>query len=144
VNTLGIVDFIEARLAEDELWAIAASTPPAHWVDARPVPGGVHWVWGMGGNWEHYDPDPLEEYLGENWHGEDGEHRNPTLVTREEFETRSVGQLSHPVISYAEEVRTVDAAHIARHDPARVLREVPTKRAILAEHWTLISRTNGE
>lgn len=27
-----------------------------------------------------------------------------------------------------------DAEHIARHDPARVLREVAAKRAILAEH----------
>ena len=28
-----------------------------------------------------------------------------------------------------------DAAHIARHDPARVLREVEAKRAIMAEHY---------
>jgi len=28
----------------------------------------------------------------------------------------------------------LEAAHIARHDPARVLREVAAKRAILAEH----------
>lgn len=27
-----------------------------------------------------------------------------------------------------------DAAHVMRHDPARVLREVAAKRAILAEH----------
>ena len=30
-----------------------------------------------------------------------------------------------------------DAEHIARHDPARVLREVEAKRAILAEHRSL-------
>jgi hypothetical protein len=30
--------------------------------------------------------------------------------------------------------RKADARHIARHDPARVLREVEAKRAILAEH----------
>jgi hypothetical protein len=28
-----------------------------------------------------------------------------------------------------------DSAHIARHDPARVLREVEAKRRILAEHY---------
>ena len=34
----------------------------------------------------------------------------------------------------AEAARRVSAAHITRHDPARVLREVAAKRAILAEH----------
>jgi Family of unknown function (DUF6221) len=42
--------------------------------------------------------------------------------------------------------RAEEAAHIARHDPARVLREVAAKRAILAEHeaiYPAVGRADG-
>ena len=126
-----LITWLRAQLDEDELWAKAASSPSSSRPSMEPVPGGVHWVWGLGGNWEHYEPDPLEEYFGENW---DGDERTITLITREEFDTHSVGPLAHSVLSYVEEVRTVDAAHIARHDPARVLAEVDAKRRTLNLH----------
>jgi hypothetical protein len=41
-----------------------------------------------------------------------------------------------------------DRAHIVRHDPARVLREIEAKRRILAEHslngWVCTTCDNGE
>jgi hypothetical protein len=40
-----------------------------------------------------------------------------------------------PLIEYVADTEAPEyAAHIARHDPARALREVAAKRAILAEH----------
>lgn len=44
---------------------------------------------------------------------------------------RPYDEFDYPV---AERVDRADAAHIARHDPARVLREVEAGRAILARH----------
>jgi len=55
------------------------------------------------------------------------------LRSVEEYPTSSVGLLSHLVIRNQDEIRTVDAGHIALHDPARALRAVEVKRRILSE-----------
>lgn len=65
-----------------------------------------------------------EEYL------EHGEHFRVGLRSVQQYPTRSVGPLSHLVLS-DEEVRPQDARHIARHDPARTLRQVAAHREIL-------------
>lgn len=123
-----IVAFIRARLDEDELWAKAASAP--HHSDAPTVEGGMHWRWAIGPNWEPYDPDPLEQHLAE-----DVDPRgNISLVTVEEWPyswDTTVRSSPGRVLYTDDEVRTAEAAHIARHDPARVLREVEAKRAIV-------------
>lgn len=83
--TVAIVEFLTARLDEDELIARAAS-------DRAP--------------WSHHADD--------YWMitGTDGD-----------------------VVVYDESAPTAaEAAHIARHDPARVRAEVAAKRAILEEH----------
>lgn len=126
-DTSALRAFIEARLAEDELWAKAASSDR----DASAtVPGGIHWTWATGDDWDPVEADPLEPYMG----GYDGQWSQPVVLRSvEEFETNSVGPL--PVkVAESDELRTADGAHIARHDPARVLREVVAKRALLRRH----------
>jgi hypothetical protein len=123
-----LLAFVEARIGEDELWAFAASAP--YHGNGPTVAGGMHWRWGVGGDWEEYKPDPLEQCLGEN----DSLSGDVSLVTVEEWpyawrpSTTDPGQ----VLSLDDAVRTADAAHIARHDPARVLADVESKRGILA------------
>lgn len=101
-----IVEFLEARLAEDEAAAREAITPD------RP---GTHWEWESTAD----DDDPESP----RW-----------LRTVEEFPTTSgVGDLPGFPLGYdckAEPSPAMD--HIARHDPARVLREIAAKRAIIA------------
>jgi hypothetical protein len=124
-DTSSLRAFIEARLAEDELWALAASATR----DGKTQPGGVHWTWATGDNWDPVQPDPLQPYMG----GYDGQWSQAvTLRSVEEWDT-SVGPL--PLhIADSEELRTADGAHIVRHDPARVFREVAAKRAILQRY----------
>ncbi len=141
MQTDQLVAFVEARLQEDELWALAASAPDSWRGDIAPIPTGVRWTWAVGDDWEPYEIDPLEEHIGESV-----DAGSPTLVTVDEWpypepQGRRYG-FRHDVISYAEEVRTADGAHIARHDPARVLREVEAKRRMLAAHPIEYSRVS--
>ena len=103
-----IVEFLEARLAEDEAVAREAITP------YRP---GTHWEWESTAD----DDDPESP----RW-----------LRTVEEFPTTSgVGDLPGFPLGYdckAEPSPAMD--HIARHDPARALAEVAAKRGILEAH----------
>ncbi|OQQ32280.1 hypothetical protein A6411_10770 [Prescottella equi] len=87
-----IVEFLRARLDEDEAVARAASPQddPVWWVDFT------------------------------------GVDDRPNIQTR-------VDDLFGPWRTVAYGVAETDAYHIARHDPARVLREVEAKRAILAQ-----------
>jgi hypothetical protein len=91
----------------------------------------VRWTWAVGDYWEPYEVDPLEEHIGES-----ADNGRPTLVTVDQWPNPEPNyghtHFRHDVISYAEEVRSVDGGHIVRHDPARVLREVEAKRALLA------------
>jgi hypothetical protein len=80
-----IIEFLEARIAEDELAAHAAIDTAADWL-------------------AHYDYRDVKD--------SDGHY-----VVQADTRYPSAAQ----------------AAHIARHDPARVLRECDTKRTIIAD-----------
>ncbi len=106
--TMTIVEFLEARLAEDEAAAREAITPD------RP---GTHWEWESTAD----DDDPESP----RW-----------LRTVEEFPTTSgVGDLPGFPLGYDRKAEPSPAMdHIARHDPARIRREVAAKRALVASH----------
>lgn len=87
VENFSLVDFLHARLSEDEELARSATAGP--------------WV---------------EEFSGETGHivlPADAEHAREYVARTQLYAAQS------------------DAAHIARHDPARVLREVEAKRRIV-------------
>ena len=88
--TLSIVDFLNARLAEDQTAAEAAT--PGPWNDD----GGCI-------SSAHYQITDYGAYTKANGEPEDWE----------------------------EQQQRADSAFIARHDPARVIREVAAKRAII-------------
>lgn len=116
--------FLRTRLDEDEWWAREASTEGGH----RTVLG-EHWQWEC----ETTDkPVIIDPMFGEYVEGVD--YSSVGLRSVEHHPTESVGPLPHLVIHGQREVRTVDAGHIARWDPARVLAEVAAKRRILDEH----------
>ena len=100
-----LAEFIGARLDEDEAAARAAP--------------GVHWTATEG------DSIAGAAVYDEQWRLLDPAHYNHdnALSTR----PGATGP------QYIERARDELAAHIARHDPARVLREVEAKRKILAE-----------
>jgi hypothetical protein len=115
-----LIAWLRAQLDEDEQLAREASRRNQD----GSTPTGEHW------RWEETEHDQvltlapmLDEYLNEGG--------NVALRSAEQYPTRSVGDLPHMVVPYAQEVRTVDAMHIARWDPARVLAEVEAKRRIL-------------
>lgn len=96
---MGIVEFLEARIAEDEAVAQDAGARALEW---RSSNGSV-----SGGGKPYVDDwsedEPLTQYDGE-----------VTIVYDEGWP------------------EDVEAAHIARYDPARVLREVAVKRELVA------------
>lgn len=108
-----IEEFIEARIAEDELIAQSAIDPE------RP---GTHW------RWEDGERDPLQP--GVEVEGLDTQAIS--LRTVEEYPT-----LVHPLPAFI--LRQVEARqqgglwHIARHDPARVLRQCTALRALVGD-----------
>jgi hypothetical protein len=106
-----IVEFLNARLDEDQAEALA-TTPvpvPGRWKAAR----------------DKHAPDDAPLFLVQ---GED------------EYEPGSENYSGNsPVIAYSAEWQPgaeADLRHIARHDPARVLREVVVKRRVLERHGT--------
>jgi hypothetical protein len=93
----GLVEFLTARLNEDEQTARAAITP-----------------------------------VGDRWRLD----RSPPSA-----EIEVVSDTDYQIVVYDESVPTRgQAEHIVRHDPARVLREVEAKRAILKVHntWSVV------
>ncbi len=118
-----LIAFLRARLDEDEQVAREASRS-THGDGSTPT--GEHWHWVES---EHDQPMTLDPMLDE--YVNDGSQ--VALRSVEEYPTSSPWTLPHFVVSYAEEVRTTDAMHIARWDPARVLAEVEAKRRILAD-----------
>jgi len=106
-----IVEFLEARLAEDEAAAREAITPD------RP---GTHWEWESTAD----DDDPESP----RW-----------LRTVEEFPTTSgVGDLPGFPLGYDCKAEPSPAmAHIARHDPARALAEVAAMRSLVELYGAL-------
>lgn len=135
VGGVTLLEFIEARLAEDEAWAFAASQPYEYAAESATVPaGGVHWTWVVGEDWTPITPDPAvddkvggPEHYGcsvnlasvEEWPNQGSDHGWPVRMMR-----RTV---AHSMV----EVDSSAAGHIARHDPARVLRDVEATRAVL-------------
>ncbi|MFK0140684.1 DUF6221 family protein [Streptomyces murinus] len=100
-----LVEFLRARLDEDERIARAA-TPGPWWHNP-----GKQWL----------SPDAFEKYdlhQGEEFVGYGGPHPFTGAVA-------STGPASHMQAMK-------DAAFIAAHDPARVLREIDAKRRIIA------------
>lgn len=123
-----LVAFVEARLQEDELWAKAASA--ARDPEDGTVEGGIHWTWAAGDQWDPVEPDPLEPYMG----GYEGQWSQPVVLRSVEEWQLSWGGPGNTLplkIAESEELRTADGAHIARHDPARVLRDVEAARKVI-------------
>lgn len=119
-----LVTWLRAQLDQDELWALAASAP--YHGDGPTVPGGLHWTWAVGENWDPVDVDPTVSYVGEP-----NDTISVSLVTREEFPLDWSPRGLNGKVLGAEEMRTGDGGHIVRWDPARVLAEVDAKRRIL-------------
>jgi hypothetical protein len=117
-----LVNFLRARLDEDEQVAREASRRMRDgW-----TPTGEHWQWVEPDRDQVLTLDPVaEECLND--------YGRADLRSVEEYPVGSdLGDLPHFVVR-SEEVRTLDAMHIARWDPARVLAEVEAKRRMLDE-----------
>lgn len=130
-----LVDFIKARLNEDETWALAASRPPdglgTQSTDATPdpVPGGVHWQWRHGNDYVRFKVPPSPEPGCVTGPGE-----VCWLSTVEQFPVpggydgeTSPGLYSNGIL----EMDLEAAVHIARHDPAKTIRDVRAERRML-------------
>jgi hypothetical protein len=105
MSGMTLVEFLRARLDEDEQVARAAMPGPWRWSTDGAFLGETSstsdWTWG------HCGPDLLAA------NGED-------VLTSTGYDADNVVVLR------------ADAEHIARHDPARVLAEVAAKRALIA------------
>lgn len=136
--TTDLIAFITARLDEDEQWALAASAPYEYAAEGASVPpGGVHWTWVVGENWTPVTVDPaVDDKVG----GPEHYGCDVNLASVEEWITSGsdhgwpVRTMPRTVALGMVEVDSSAAGHIARHDPARVLREVEAKRRILEHH----------
>lgn len=127
---LALVTWLRAQMDEDERVAREASRRDADGF----TPTGEHWHWVEPERDQVLTLDPmLDEYLNDGGRA--------ALRSVEEYPTRSSYTLPHFVVSYAEEQRTIDAMHIARWDPARVLAEVEAKRELIDE---LIAYMEGD
>ena len=127
-----IATWLGQQLDEDAMWAREASRDRN-----GDVPTGSHWQWVNNHDDRVLTPDPATE----EWLDEDSEAGQPSLRSVEEFDTTSSYTLPQFPIHNAEEIRSAVAGHIARHDPARVLREVAAKRALLDLHrWQCCAR----
>lgn len=131
-----LVEFIRARLAEDEQWAREASR--RHF-EGQSAPDGVHWQWECGNNDQVLEVNPmLGEFL------ECSEGCASAQLRSIEVWPSSVGSLPQMPMSGAEEVDASVAGHIVRHDPARVLAEIAAKERILEEcTYTLDNEEHG-
>lgn len=125
-----LVEFIRARLDEDELWATEASRR-----DHTPAPpDGVHWQWVYTDDDQVAEPTPhLHVRINERDDSESG-HSDVSLRSREEFPTASVGPLPQFAVHSAGEVLTAVAGHVIRHAPARILRQTTAMRRTLHRH----------
>lgn len=107
-----IVEFLEARFAEDEAVALKAGGAEAEWLYRAEYDNetGNEAVWANSRTEEWMGPAQKQPYVSYG--------RNVTM--------------DHEGCLPA--VDEDDGPHIARHDPARILREVAAKRAIIAPH----------
>ncbi|MCW2092834.1 UNVERIFIED_ORG: hypothetical protein M2328_006114 [Rhodococcus erythropolis] len=105
-----IVKFLEARLAEDEAVALKAGGSEAEWLYRT-----------------EYDNETGNEVVWANSRSEEwlGPAQKEPYVSYDRYVT-----MDHEGCLPA--VSEDDGTHIARHDPARVLREVAAKRELVA------------
>lgn len=122
--SVGLAEFLLARYDEVECWAHEASLLDE---EAGYVAGGAHWRWTD----QHGNPIQLDP-LTMAYADEAGE--GLLLESVERYRSRSVGEMSQLVIQGAYEVPVAVAEHIRSHDPASVLADLATKRAIVAAY----------
>ena len=120
---MSIVEFLEARITEDETAAREAIEPE------RP---GSHWQWVT---------NETDTPVAHGDLAEAQEYQRISLRTVEEFPT-SAGMLPSFPIEHAEQVAPGAGEHIARHNPARVLAECKAKRAIIRQ-WDDVTLDEG-
>jgi hypothetical protein len=123
-----LIDWLRAQIDDDERWALACNRTYQYAdVPAVPPASGVHWRWVAGDDWHTVTPDPVvDEFVAEPGYG-------CNLAT---VETWRSGRHEMPH-TYANEIVEMDASaagHIARHDPARVLREVEARRRLIDQY----------
>lgn len=108
---MGIVEFLEVRIAEDEAVALKAGGAEAEWLYRAEYDNetGNEVVWANSRTEEWLGPAQKKPYVSYGRH-----------VT-----------MDHEGCLPA--VDEDDGTHIARHDPARVLREVAAKRAVITQ-----------
>jgi hypothetical protein len=123
-----LVEFLLARIAEDEAWAIGATE----------TPGATHWHWVNSDTDEPVRVEPLLDEMID--YPDDGDSLRVDLRTVEELKPglRPERPLPDFVLQGAQEIRTAVAGHIARWNPARVLAECEAKRRIV-EHADTVS-----
>jgi len=117
-----LVAWLRAQLDADEQVALAASGS-----GSGSTPTGEHWCWEDEKTDKPVTPQPgIDEYLT----GKDGASVGLRSVEDYPSDWCTRG-LFHLVISDQGEIRTADAMHIARHDPAFVLADITAKRRVL-------------
>ncbi|HZE38662.1 MAG TPA: DUF6221 family protein [Stackebrandtia sp.] len=130
-----VVDFIKARLSEDETWALAASRPPDGLgtqnssVTPDPIPGGVRWQWRYGSEYLPYKTPPEPEPGCVTGPGE-----VCWLSTVEEFPAPDGEEGDTTPGLYSQGILEMDleaAVHIARHSPSRTISEAKVDRRLL-------------
>lgn len=115
-----LIEFLRARLDEDELWATEASRRGG----SPAVLGGVHWRWEDPETDEVVEPQPgLQTYV-------DDDRAGVSLRSTETFPA-TVGDLPQFALHIVDTVPSAVGGHIIRHDPARVLAEVEAKRKVV-------------
>lgn len=120
-----LVQWLRAQLDTDALWATEASRP--HGQAAHE--GGVHWQWVEPETDTPVTADPSHaEYLTD----EAGNFRF-SLRSVEKFPREHVRPLPLFALHSVEEIPVAVAGHIVEWDPARVLREIDSKRRMLDE-----------
>lgn len=122
-----IVEFLRARLDEDEAVARAATPGPWRWLppSGESYPQSDEALVTDGGEW--YSCEFFCAW-GPGSVTSRGEQRTPHKHEHQRYET-VVGAWGYD--ASAVEAEQHDRNHIARHDPARVLREVGAKRRIV-------------
>ncbi|MFD7861849.1 DUF6221 family protein [Streptomyces sp. NPDC059783] len=123
-----LIVFLRARLGDDEMWAIEGSREAT---TGQAPEGGAHWRWVSSNTDTEFTPD-----LGEPTLGHTAGEPFVSLLSREEWDF-PLDTPGPQFVLHSEEVPSAAAGHIARHDPARVLRDVEAKRQAI-EHYEQI------